>query len=580
MWIFILLSVLLLVFTLDIHSEVNIMKKAIKIILSILPLVFVNTVFAETNIAGKIIFSSGINKVINSAGKSRVVKRGDKVNMGDLLQTNTGHMQIRFTDNGFVSIKPRSKLLIQKYQFNGKEDGNENAIFKLLKGSVRAITGLVGKTNKKTYQYRTPVATIGIRGTAFVLNYCNNDCFDDGGIALANGLYVNNGEGKIFVTSDGGTIDLIRGQFAYVADINSRPQPIRQAPNIVDILPDSIQQYDFDFRANENIVSNGEPIRPGEFIPPDLPINPIQTVNTNTKAFFANTGINASTLEAAANSNIYNDNAVASDITIDGDGNISAFNIGGVEFNSAQLNNGSALPQPITPQRTGSFATDGTNTDIVWGLWENTSLDGQEYRYQNSASNIYDNSDTSSGGGTGPMQFVYSDNITPDSVIQALQGTSTTITYGDAIGGTVSIATSPGSADFAEVTGVYVQQSQVPASITVDFGTGIVTDFQLRYTVDNNLTTSFSVNANGSQIGSADIADGVITTDQIFCSSLYCGGTGNSIQAGQVTANINLGFVGATGPDAIIGTVTAERPASAATGTPSASIASTFVVGQ
>ena len=83
-----------------------------------------------------------------------------------------------------------------------------------------------------------------------------------------------------------------------------------------------------------------------------------------------------------------------------------------------------------------------------------------------------------------------------------------------------------------------------------------------------------------AEIGSADISDGFITTDQIFCSSLYCGGTGNSIGAGQVTAGINFGFVGSNNPDAVIGTVTVDRSSDSTTGTPSASIATTFVVGQ
>jgi hypothetical protein len=207
-------------------------------------------------VAGKVVFSSGNNTAISADGEQRAIKQGDAVRAGDKLQTDNGQMQVRFTDNGFASLKPKSQLIIKEYTFNGEEDGKEKAVFSLLKGSVRAVTGFIGKHNNKAYKYETPVATIGIRGTAFVLNFCNQDCFGADGSLLTDGLYVNNGEGRVYVENNEGMIDLVRGQFAFVQDVNSEPEQITQPPAMGEMFREETESYDFDRRAGETLVEN------------------------------------------------------------------------------------------------------------------------------------------------------------------------------------------------------------------------------------------------------------------------------------------------------------------------------------
>jgi hypothetical protein len=207
-----------------------------------------------TAVAGKIVFSSGNNTAVSANGEQRVIKQGDAVRAGDKLQTGNGQLQVRFTDNGFASLKPKSQLTITEYNFNGKEDGSEKAVFSLLKGSVRAVTGFIGKHNKNAYKYETPVATIGIRGTAFVLNFCNQDCFGTDGSLLEDGLYVNNGEGRVYVENNEGVIDLVRGQFAYVEDVNSEPEQITQPPAMGEMFREETEDYEFERRGGEALV--------------------------------------------------------------------------------------------------------------------------------------------------------------------------------------------------------------------------------------------------------------------------------------------------------------------------------------
>lgn len=87
------------------------------------------------------------------------------------------------------------------------------AFFKLLKGGFRAVSGLIGKVDRNAYRISTPVATIGIRGTDYLLVLCDEKCRTDpvlndsvpesaqleGGLVVgvvSGGVAVLNNEGK------------------------------------------------------------------------------------------------------------------------------------------------------------------------------------------------------------------------------------------------------------------------------------------------------------------------------------------------------------------------------------------------
>ena len=53
-------------------------------------------------------------------------------------------VQIRYPDGAFVSLKPDTEYAIESYRFEGKTDGSEQGLFKLIKGTMRTVTGLVG----------------------------------------------------------------------------------------------------------------------------------------------------------------------------------------------------------------------------------------------------------------------------------------------------------------------------------------------------------------------------------------------------------------------------------------------------
>ncbi|MDP6184621.1 MAG: FecR domain-containing protein, partial [Gammaproteobacteria bacterium] len=122
--------------------------------------------------AGKIIFSAGTVAIEATDQTTRSATKGMAVFAGETLVANDGIIQVEFADGGFFSVQPQSRLKIEDYRFNGTEDGSESAIFKLLKGGLRAISGAIGHRHPKRYQLHTVVATIGIRGTAYSALLC------------------------------------------------------------------------------------------------------------------------------------------------------------------------------------------------------------------------------------------------------------------------------------------------------------------------------------------------------------------------------------------------------------------------
>lgn len=136
--------------------------------------------------AGKVVYAFGDVSVANAKGLKRAASRGDKFGPGDTVMTGNGRAQIRFTDGGYAALQPNTEYKIEDYHYEGKADGKERSFLNLVRGSVRLVTGLIGRSNKSSFRLRTSVATIGIRGTSGKISHCEANCGELGkGTALS-----------------------------------------------------------------------------------------------------------------------------------------------------------------------------------------------------------------------------------------------------------------------------------------------------------------------------------------------------------------------------------------------------------
>ena len=150
--------------------------KITTLLLTALLLIPAQSSLAAAGKAGKVVYAFGDVSAVRSDGSARELKRGARFGAGDTITTRRGRAQLRFTDGGFAALQPNTEYAIEDYNFEGQADGSERSFFNLVRGGVRLVTGLIGRTNKRNFRIRTPVATIGIRGTSGILQHCSANC--------------------------------------------------------------------------------------------------------------------------------------------------------------------------------------------------------------------------------------------------------------------------------------------------------------------------------------------------------------------------------------------------------------------
>lgn len=126
---------------------------------------------------GQVILSYGENRAVNAKGNERVLKRGDSVYERERIETgDRGRLHIRFTDGSRMNMKPDSALQLAQFEFKSFKPEQGKAVFQLLRGGLRTITGKIGKANPDNYEFQTVLATIGIRGTVYEVYMCDRCC--------------------------------------------------------------------------------------------------------------------------------------------------------------------------------------------------------------------------------------------------------------------------------------------------------------------------------------------------------------------------------------------------------------------
>jgi FecR-like protein len=172
--------------------------------------------------AGRVEFAMGNVTALSTDGRERPLTKGTEINTGDTIQTSDGRTQVKFTDGGYISLQPNTQFKVDDYAYEGKADGSEKGFFKLVKGSLRAITGAIGHTNKTAYRINTPVATIGIRGTELTGEY--NEEGDN------KTLKVHVSHGSVFLENEGGDLILFQGQSGIVTGEGNTPGYAEDGP--------------------------------------------------------------------------------------------------------------------------------------------------------------------------------------------------------------------------------------------------------------------------------------------------------------------------------------------------------------
>jgi hypothetical protein len=200
------------------------------IVASLLALLAASPVRAEP--AGRVLAVAG-TATLERSGQRQPLRGGAEVENGDVIDVgDKSALQLGFTDESVVALRANTRLKIQDYRYN-RNAVEDRSIMGLLRGGMRTITGLIGKSNPRAYSVSTVVATIGIRGTHFTLVACDNDCANPDGTQAANGLFGGVTDGRISVANEAGETEFSQQDYFHVVSATVPPQRLLAPPPVL-----------------------------------------------------------------------------------------------------------------------------------------------------------------------------------------------------------------------------------------------------------------------------------------------------------------------------------------------------------
>lgn len=330
-----------------------------------------------------------IGRVLVAVGEVSAMRAGREIRLqaatpieaGDRVRTGAAsNAQIRLTDESIIALRPDTEFAFTEYRYTDREDGSERAFFRLLKGGLRTITGIVGRHNNRNYRLETATATIGIRGTHYVLVMCEQNCFHADGSRAPDGLYGNAtgfsfGTNRVSTTNKSGEKVFGVNQPFHVPDINSEPRRLIAPP---DFLADKLAGRDRNRGKGERDESAGAAAggrtdgRGVATLSPPEALPAIATEQRDSAGQLAALTTAASVIPSVGNGGtIYfedGSNSLArmltnASLSVDGQGQLTAFSDGVNTFTR-----GTAGATDV-----GSNAAAG---NLHWGMWSDPIVSG------------------------------------------------------------------------------------------------------------------------------------------------------------------------------------------------------------
>jgi hypothetical protein len=142
----------------------NFFQSAKRFQFSILLMASLLTLPALAQEAGKVVRLSGEPTVTSASNQTRKLSKDDPVSVGDTISCGDDcSVMLRMKDNASMLVRAKSKIKIVDFKFdNQPTDSSKTTV---LAGTMRAVSGQIGKGQPDNVKYEAGTATIGIRGT-------------------------------------------------------------------------------------------------------------------------------------------------------------------------------------------------------------------------------------------------------------------------------------------------------------------------------------------------------------------------------------------------------------------------------
>ena len=129
--------------------------------------------------SAKVVSAQGDIGVVDNSGARRKLVEGGAVYPGETLETGVASKAVlAFRDESRMTLGAGTRFRVDNFVFDDQNPKEGRFLVSLLKGSMRALTGLLGKANNRNVGFTTATATIGIRGTGLDLE-CGADAKEE-----------------------------------------------------------------------------------------------------------------------------------------------------------------------------------------------------------------------------------------------------------------------------------------------------------------------------------------------------------------------------------------------------------------
>jgi len=180
-------------------------------------------------------------------GETRQLKKGSTVYIGEkVVAASDGEAVLQTADAGVVAVRPGAAFIPERFAAEGKK--TDHQVLRLITGSLRLISGWIGKLNANEHRVLTPTATIGIRGTdhePYVLppELANR--------TYQQGTYDKVNRGETLLDANGGNVAIESGKVGFARDPSSVEAKTRALmtlllPTILSKVPDFYVPGSFD----------------------------------------------------------------------------------------------------------------------------------------------------------------------------------------------------------------------------------------------------------------------------------------------------------------------------------------------
>jgi hypothetical protein len=190
--------------------------------------------------SAKVVTAQGEVFAVDGADQRRRLVAGGSVYPGDVVETARGAQAVlAFRDDTRVTLGSQTRFRLDNFVYDDRNAGEGRFLASILRGSVRALTGLIAKSNHRNVGFSTATATIGIRGTGFDVQ-CTGACAGEPGDGSA-GLTLWTWLGAIEVGQAGqSALQVLQaGQGLFIPGTGPI-QPITNQPTMETPRPDEV----------------------------------------------------------------------------------------------------------------------------------------------------------------------------------------------------------------------------------------------------------------------------------------------------------------------------------------------------